>query len=55
MDDRGFRFRHQLTPLLAVAAVLAAYGFTRILVRETKGRSLEAIEADLRPVEARSS
>ncbi|HXO43386.1 MAG TPA: VCBS repeat-containing protein, partial [Thermoanaerobaculia bacterium] len=30
MDDRGFRFRHQLTPLLAVAAVLAAYGFTRL-------------------------
>jgi SP family galactose:H+ symporter-like MFS transporter len=43
------------TFFLYALLTVAAYGFTRMLVRETKGRSLEAIEADLRPVEARSS
>jgi len=41
------------TFFLYAILTVAAYGFTRILVRETKGRSLEAIEGDLRPVEVR--
>ena len=41
------------TFFLYALLTVAAFGFTRILVRETKGRSLEDIEGDLRPVEVR--
>jgi SP family galactose:H+ symporter-like MFS transporter len=41
------------TFFLYAVLTVGAYGFTRTLVRETKGRSLEAIESDLRPVEVR--
>ena len=41
------------TFFLYAALTVAAYVFTRTLVRETKGRTLEAIESDLRPAAVR--